>query len=56
MIVGARSGCRPGTFAALLQRHRAELVEDPVALVGRQLVAVNLVGVVGVEVLGDRRQ
>ena len=56
MIVGARSGCRPGDLAALLERHRAELFEDPVALVGRQLVAVDLVGVVRVEVLGDRRQ
>jgi hypothetical protein len=41
---------------ALLQRQRQQHLEDRVALGSGEHVAVNSVRVIGIEVLGDRRQ
>ena len=53
-IVGARSGCRPTTRPALGQRHRGEPGEQQLELAELEHVALDAVGVVGVELLCDR--
>ena len=42
MIVGARSGCRPRHLLALLEGHRGQPREDPLAFLAGSAVAVDL--------------
>ena len=54
-IVGARSGCRPVTSRRSASGMRGEAREQQLEIAELEHVALDAVGVVGVELLGDRR-